>query len=491
MNEDVTIKLAGQIAFRVTEYELTFGIFEQPNTFECVIGRDYEFRRLAAAFPPKTPYQVFVGDALYQTGLIDGYTRQGSGKTEIKLHGRGILGRLADDEVQVEHSFRSPTYAKLVHEVLERSGTYKLMERFGIPTADALVTSNEANRALMTGKKAGKRKKNAPEVVEVIQEAVGGTEGAGTKRLYQYVRAEVGTKWWSFLTEQLRRAGFFLWEAVDGKIVLSTPNTEQIPIGRLVRTRDENNILDDSFSNDTRGRHSECTIYGRDSNGKDGTSKLEAKFVDDEMVAFLNPNPSDRADGGVIKLALTKRDSEVKSKEQAEALARREIAEERRAGWQLTYTIQGHGIDGIGTSEKARPAPDSIVEVYDDYLGIYGQMLIESGKLKGESGNTMTTLNLLRLEDCFFLLPTYKEPKLQKKGPNSDPIDTRVHIPRIAAFNSNLLPEYTTSGYSYPDPFEELAPNPDAGSAAPGTASVEPVGSWVSIDGEPDPFRVK
>jgi prophage tail gpP-like protein len=449
MTDAVTIKLAGRSLFRVTDYDLKLGIFEQPGTFACTIGRPYPFRWLAEAFPPKTPYQVFLGDTLVQTGLTDGFSLAGSDKTQSKLASRSVLARVVDDEVPAELSFRNPTYRSMVDEVLERSGVYTLLERFGI-TSDVLLTSNEGNRVVWTGT----QRARGPKTAEVIETAAGGG-------VYEYVRAEVGTKWGAFLFEKLRRAGLFLWEAADGKIVLASPNVDQPPIGRLERTEGRNDILGESFSNDTTGRHSECTVYGRNQGGKDGTGKLEGRYVDEEMVAFLNPNEADRANGGVIKLALTKRDREVKTQRQAVALARREIAEERRRGWRLSYTIQGHTLPGIGPSDRVRPAPDSIIEVHDDYLGIYGPMLIESARFMGTEGTTTTQLDLLRVEDCFFLIPPPPRKKLAAKGPNVDPVNTRVFINRIATLQSRFVPEYATGGFSWPDPFENLAPRPD------------------------------
>src|SRR5690606_11768907 len=141
--------------------------------------------------------------------------------------------------------------------------------------------------------------------------------------------------WWEILVEQYRREGLFLWADVDGNVILSTPNADQVPLYRFYRMVSEkrSSILDgDDFTIDVSDRHSQCRVYGRTSGGKHGVGKFYASFIDDEMVALLNP-PADRANGGKVKQLKTIRDSAVRSDAQAKNLARRTIADERRKGW--------------------------------------------------------------------------------------------------------------------------------------------------------------
>lgn len=445
--ETVTIKLGGREVFRVNDYRIKVGIFEQPGAFECALGRPYPFRTLAEAFPPRTPYQIFMGSTLIQTGLTDAFSASNTDATEIRLSGRGLLGWLTTQYIDKELSFASPTYFKLVDEALKRSGLSTLMDRFGLD-GERIVASNEANRKVFTG--SARAKSLTKKTVEVIETEAGGTEGEGTKRVYEHIRAEVGTSWWQFLVEQLRRAGLFLWEGVDGRLILATPNVEQLPVFRLVRTAQENNILAHTFSHNTAQRHSECVVFGRGKKGKSGTDKFDGRYVDEEMVAFLNPRPEDRANGGVLKIVKTIRDSEVRSKAQSEALARREMAEERRASWQLSYTIQDHYIREIAAAVSARPAPETLCEVHDDYLGLYGHLFVEGVEFIGTEGATMTSMSMLRPEDVFFRVPENPPPALKKSGANTGPVDTRVILGAIGTVESRLVNAPGLGEFEYP-----------------------------------------
>lgn len=421
MRDDVKIVLAGQELLNTTSYEIKLGIFEQPGSFTCTIGRPYEFRLLAERFPPKTTYQIFLDETLIQSGLTDAFSRAGGAtKTEIQLRGRDPLQKLVDTQLDKELTFSEATYHQLTETAIDKSGLGKMLERFGLDGL-TVIANNEANRKAITGSQ--KAASLSTDDLEFIETEVGPGSKAGSKRSKHTLLGESGETWWAFLIKQYRRVGLFLWAAADSTVILSSPSTDQPALYRLVRTPTLKNIEDDSFSHDTTQRHSECIVYGAALGGKEGASAAEGRFIDDEMVALLNPLEADRANGGTVKLIKTLRDKEVKSNAHAMNLARREIAEERRNAWKLSYTIGGHHLSELGGDKLIAPMPDTIVDVEDDDLGVYGPMYIEGVTFIGEPGATRTKIDVLRVEDVFFrneVPSTAKVPKkLRETGVNT------------------------------------------------------------------------
>jgi prophage tail gpP-like protein len=401
MDENLTIRLGGEEVIDITSYSVRLGIFEQPGSFTCTIGRPYKFRALAERFPPKTKYEVFLNGRCIQIGLTDGFRQATShSKTEIVLSGRDPLQKLVDTEIHEKQSFTEVTYRQLVEMAIEKSGLNAMVDRFGVAKFLLFALNNAANRKAITGSHTIEELSDGD--IESVEQDVGPGNTPTSRTVRNSIRVDVGERWWDFVVKQLRRVGLFLWCGADGTLVLASPNVTQSALYRLVRTDEFANIEDHSFDNDTTQRHSECRVYGATSAGKDGTDIFDAQFIDDEMVSYLNPLEADRANGGKITLVKSIRDSECKSKEQAQNLARREIAEERRAGWRLSYTIKGHSLPEINANADITVMPDTVLDVQDDDLGVYGPLYVEGVTLTGQGNETRTEIQVLRLEDVFF-----------------------------------------------------------------------------------------
>jgi len=460
----VEIELDGRLLLKVSEYRVRLGIFRQPGNFDVTLGRPVEFRKLAEQFPPKTPYRVFLNGRVIQTGLTDGFTDASSDATKIRLSGRGPLAKLVDTDVADEVSFVESTYFKLVETAIELSGLQVMLTSLGLGGL-FLIGSNESNRKAITGTKQVRSLK--PDTVTVIETEVGETETGETKRVYNTLRAKAGTNWIQFLNTQLRRVGLFLWESTDGAIIVSYPNIEQRPIAQLVRRYDTpnapNNILSASFTNDTTRRHSECIVYGRESKqAKSGVNNVVGRFIDDEMVTYLNRKEADRVDGGVIKNPKIIRDKEVKSNEHAANLARQQIAEERRSGWKLSYRYQGHTLPGLLSNEPVLLAPDTIIEIQDDEYGLQGELYIEETTLVGDEGTTYTMVEVLRPEDCFFraeVESTKKatpKPRLDESGINTKSFVAGIRANHVIDAPIGLFADVDRRSLAEPDPFSRV-----------------------------------
>src|SRR5690606_6442861 len=187
--------------------------------------------------------------------------------------------------------------------------------------------------------------------------------------------------------------------------------------------------------------------------------KFYASFIDDEMVALLNP-PADRANGGKVKQLKTIRDSAVRSDAQAKNLARRTIADERRKGWQLSYSLKGHSIEFGG--HKLLIAPDTVADVVDEENGIESPLYIASVEYKGDDDSTTTVCKMMRPQDLFFRTEEDSTNAAARKMKQPPKLDTRVIVAGIGTIQSRLrtapgLPGLSTGAVLPNDPFAGTA----------------------------------
>lgn len=373
----VRLVVDGQEIVVAESYEVTASVLTQPAAFSIRLGHGGVARELLQRFHPGLSFQLFIGDTLQQTGRLEDPGAEGSaGATEVTLKGRDLLGAIHDDEFNADTAFQDQSYESLVREQLKAVG---LSDR-------KLVTANDANRRILTGEK--QPKIQAP---VVAGKPIGDT---GAKDIpHQTIQARLGERRYAFLRRYIDMAGLFLWAACDGSFVLSAPNGNQPPIARLCDRRGETrnivNVLRGSYSNGSSHRHQLYEVYGRTGGRKGGRAKIKGVFVDEEMKAW-----------GFLKTHAI-RSKSARTVEQAESIARRKCAEERRQDWRLTYTVAGHKTPSLkgGTITWA---PDIVVDVQDDERGIFGPHYVETVTFRA-SPETTTELQLMRIEDLVFV----------------------------------------------------------------------------------------
>jgi prophage tail gpP-like protein len=103
--------------------------------------------------------------------------------------------------------------------------------------------------------------------------------------------------------------------------------------------------------------------------------------------------------------AATQRVDTVSTADQAEFLARKMIADQRREGWSLSYTVTGHtvpALNGRTASDRAVWCVDSCVEVDDNEYGIAETLWISDVTLRRDGSGTYTDLTFCRLTDLVF-----------------------------------------------------------------------------------------
>jgi hypothetical protein len=405
--DKVSLQIGDAFIPIVENYTVRCGVLEVPATFEIACGHGGIFADLAARFKPRTPYKLFVNGKQAQEGENDG-RGLGQGAT-IQLRGRDLLNRL-DSQIVDERAYIEKSFIALTRTMLKEVG---LGDR-------EIVSTNRANRIAITGRDAKELEKK--KVVDVTEVGTFGSEGAKIIEVHHTVKGEVGRTRWEILLEEFRRAGLFLWAGHDGIFILAQPNGSQAPMNRIVRRRgtSRNEVSverEPEWHDDTTRRYTECIVVGRAGGGRKGRSQILGRFIDEEMVAYWNPDPADRKDGGKLKKPLVLRDHHVQTPEQANFLARRKIAESRRNGWRLVYTVPGHSAPSIGGG-RGIWMPDTVHEVIDDELGIEGPMYCESVTFSaGGKEGTITKLHMMRIDDLVFAedIPGRPKPKLKKR----------------------------------------------------------------------------
>lgn len=250
--------------------------------------------------------------------------------------------------------------------------------------------------------------------------AAGGTSSV----IVQTLKVKMGTKWIDALERELKLVGLFIWCDADGNFILAAPNAKQTPSFRLFRQRRGDrlttNIVDCDFDDDTTSRHTRAIVYGRVGKGKKGRNKLRGEFKDEELIDSNFDAP------------VTIHDNDIATNAQAEYIARKTIAEERRSGWKLTYTVRGHTTDLISSADGASTnwTVDTIVAVDDRELGIKEDLYLEA--ISFRRGPTTAELTLMRPKDLLFREDLFPEPIVvqrpapkQKDGGLDRPVGTK------------------------------------------------------------------
>jgi prophage tail gpP-like protein len=379
----VDLRIGAETVKIAASYEIACSIFDGPSAFSIRIGSGATAYELLQKISAGDRFQMRIGGNPAMTGAIYSRSVPQAAYTELDIRGRDRLAPVYNAYIEDETSFRESTFSDLTHKALYAVGLSDFVLHY----------DNEDNRKAITGKRIVQRAPPRPTGEQVTEEATPTT----TRTVYKTIKAELGERWWSFLERQYKRAGLFLWCDAYGDFVLSEPNAKQEAAYRITRLRGqtaaESNVVDASFDDRTERRHTKAIVYGRTSGGKSGVSKFRGEFIDDEMTAL--------ADGGAELKPIIIHDQDVKSIKEAEFVARRQISNERRENWQLEYTVSGHTVPAADApTRRVTWAPDTIVEVLDEELGITGPHYVSAVTFRGPP--TTTRLRLMRPQDLLF-----------------------------------------------------------------------------------------
>lgn len=387
VNDSVTLKVGGLTLSHCESYEVNIDIFSQPSECSFAIGTRNNAATLLTQIQPNMPFSVQIGGRLQQSGFTDepGSDGDSGTGTVVSLRLRDSMAVIHDSFLTAEVSYStSLTYLELAQ---------KIVNLFPQLKGRMVIPSNDANRKVMTGitNSATARYKESPIIDEILGDSdyLGCVEGS--------MRSKIGDKAIGFLNRYFLRAGLFFWATCDGNFVLGAPNKHTPPIWTINRargqTRAQTNIMGHSFRNGSQPpRYSECTVYARTKGRTAGRGILQGAYEDAEM------------QGWGIYRPLVLRDFKGASNAQGAYLARRKLAEGRRAVWHYSYTMAGHSfpVTGGNATTRAVWAPDTMVNVNDEEIGLSGSYWISGVSHRRDAQGTRTTIKLMRPNDLFF-----------------------------------------------------------------------------------------
>lgn len=388
VDDEVVLTVGAKSVAFAESYEVHRSVFSQPSAYSIRTGSGETAATLANSFQPGQQFQLSIGGNLNQTGLLEDIEIDESvGASEVTFRGRDWMALLQEGMVDAEKTFANATYLDLVKYAMQSAG---------LGNNRLLVKSNLANRKLQTGIPIQELQHFT---VEQLLDGVLGQGGNGVNVgvFQQQIKSNIGESLHAFVRRYLDRAGLVFFCAADGSFVVTVINVHQTPAFAIERTgltdtRATVNVEHATYQNFTAHRHSEVRVYGRGGGRKGGHAKMKAAFEDAEIKDLY----------GLHKVMVI-HDNHIKSDGQALYLARRRICDERRAGYQLTYVVTGHTTQSLIGGARATWAPDTVVTVRDDILGISGNFYLEACEYKRDEGSgTTTTLHLNRTSDLLF-----------------------------------------------------------------------------------------
>lgn len=398
LNNEVRVILGGSENFTVEGYSVSISVMTVPAKFSVTLGHGRVARELMEKFPPGTPFELQVAGTRQFVGRTDGWNVSPSNGTTLELSGRDSLAPLHDACVPSEKTYTDVSFEQMTRIALDATigaGKYTLTasdaaNRRALANTSAKGKATKSSQAL-TKAQAGSQGPNVPEDAKNIKIDPGIFVPIATSA-NRKLQAKLGMRWFAdLLKPQYNRVGLFMWSTGDGNFALTTLSVKQPPTYKLRHRRGspDNIVKSFQFHNDTASRYSRCEVHGRRGGGTESRSKIVGTFIDDEMVSLGFDRP------------LIIEDLKCTTLEQAEFLARRKIAEQRRDGWSLSYTVAGHTVVDADGDSGSIWAPGLTVDVDDEELGISEVLYIHTVEHRGQP-HMETVITLMRPSDAVF-----------------------------------------------------------------------------------------
>ena len=401
VDDTVRLQLGNQDVMVCESYDVHVGVLQQPASFTLRMGKGDTIASLIAQTPPRTPFQLFIGEVPSFAGFTDGFEAEGdTGATELTIEGRDNSAELHVGEFSSEVSYSNLTYRDLAVEML------KLIGFDPTPGSGncALFGDNASSRQIRAGVGVVSVTEPTPD-----DDVIG---GGGEPSPNTVIRAKVNEKYYRFMRRHFDRAGIMFWAGAQGaegaaaasaglpSFCIAIPNGDQKASYSFIRQRglpsNLVNILKAKWRNNTVGRFSSIEVHSRSGGKAGGHAKFSGTYDDVEMSAtfgYVLP------DGSPLRYHAY-RDKNCTSTEQCETYAVRKDCEARRAGWSLTYTIAGHTAPSLQDGgARCVITPDTVAHVEDDELGLSGDFYVESVRYGRSGAGTTTTVRLMRLID--------------------------------------------------------------------------------------------
>ena len=337
-------------------YEVKAAVMTQPAGFTVRLGWGNAAKDLLRKYKAGAPFQLRIGNSVVQSGRIEAPHVPSADVTQLEIKGRDWMSPLFRACVINERHFTSDNIQEMVEEVLKIVG---LGDR-------TVIYDNATNRKLMTK---GKKVHRHPRTQLVEQIDTGAVSNSGAKVVYENVKCKIGETWFQWLDRQLRLAGLYMWATLDGNFVVSAPNITQPPLYRFTRrrgqTRDEVNVENHSYHFDITHMHTSVCAFGRNAG-----LQVEGVAVNLWCAQAIGGTVQGTSATGTGFEPIAIFDEEIKNPSQAQWRANRQVSEEMRAGFHLSYTTSGHRVPALDAEDHmAILAPDTMAQLEDDELG--------------------------------------------------------------------------------------------------------------------------
>jgi prophage tail gpP-like protein len=302
--DQVELKVDGRTIGRFLSYEVTSDLYVADDAFSLDVAKP------ETAIKPGQRCELYVNSVLELTGIIDRCSRRYDKRgLTWRIEGRDLMGLLVDSYCEEFVTVQGKKLSDLAEMLLK---TVPFINREKIIYQENIV-----------GKLKGK-KRTVDEPIEGYMDT--------PQRISQI---EPGMTVFEVLKNYAASRGLMFWAMPDGTFVFGRPKAKGEPAYTLTCRKDGqgNNVLDGSETIDVSRRYSKVVVIGQQQGQDDfsGATDINTRAeAIDEAFPFYKPY-----------VTQDNNDS------QSPPLHARMIMErQRHEGYQLDYTVQGHGQDG-------------------------------------------------------------------------------------------------------------------------------------------------
>lgn len=357
---------------------------------------------------PDAPVEIRVDDNPIITGIVDTrnatFARDG---TLINITGRDKVGRMVDSSAE-----------------LQTFGTQDirtLAQSLASPEFDTVAVSNDDNRRLLRGRRAGIAPTYGPPEGQegpaalAIGPLAPEDSGAAGVLVVQNIdgifapskapkKVEPGETRWQVLQQFLEPESLLAWSSASGQeLIITTPNYNQgvqyrffVPAAGSVRAR-EGNVIACSIHTSNAERYGTIRVTG----SSKGNSKNYGKRVTKHTATVVSVRDGDgfHEDGAsdfTSEKLLIVSDPDVKNEEDAGDRAQREILLRDAERLVVELEVEGHNQRRTAADGPALYAYDTLCDLHVEEIGLRGVFLITAVNFTvSKSGGEVTRMKMV------------------------------------------------------------------------------------------------
>ncbi|MDR2551459.1 MAG: hypothetical protein LBD10_14810 [Desulfobulbus sp.] len=345
--DNVTLEVGGRRIERFLSYEINADLYIADDVFSLEVARP------EVVIAPGQKCELYVNGELELTGIVDRCSRRfdKQGLT-YRIEGRDLMGLLVDSYCEEFVTIQGKKLSELAQ---------MLLKKVPFINREKIVYQED-----VVGKLKGKKK--------TVDDPMVGYMDTPQK----IGQIEPGMTVFEVLKNYAASRGLMFWAKPDGTFVFGRPKLKGEPVYELTNLKSGrgNNVLDGEENNDISRRYSKVVVIGQQQGSDDlsgpAAINTRAEAVDAEFPFYKPYVATDNNDA------------------QSPALHARFIMEQQRhEGYQLIYTVQGHGHRGRNWQIN------ELCRVRDEDLGVDKVFLIYGRTFRrSKTGGTITALKL-------------------------------------------------------------------------------------------------